>query len=39
MTALHTTSFIYPDTGPVWFLFWMLCVIALAIWVGVREDK
>jgi hypothetical protein len=30
-------SLVYPDHGPVWFLFWMLCVIALAIWWGMKE--
>jgi hypothetical protein len=39
MTAYHTISFVYPDTGPVRFLFWMLVVIAFAIWIGMKEDK
>lgn len=37
MTAYHTISFIYPDHGPIYFLFWMLVVIAFAIWRGVKE--
>jgi hypothetical protein len=27
----------YPDTSPVWFLFWMLVVVAVAIWWGMKE--
>jgi hypothetical protein len=26
-------------TDAVNFLFWMLCVIAFGIWLGMREDK
>ena len=37
MSAFHTLSLIYPDRGPVWFLLFMLGVIALGLWVGVRE--
>ena len=35
--AFFTTFLVYPDTGPVYFLFWMLGVIALAIWLGMKE--
>ena len=37
--AFNTVVFYYPDTGAVKFLFWMLGVMALAIWVGIREDR
>ena len=28
-----------PGDGPFLFLFWMLVVIAVGIWWGMREDK
>ena len=37
MNLLNATIFEYPD-APV-FLFWMLGVIALALWIGMKEDK
>ncbi len=39
MNSYFTIYFVYPDKGPVWFLLTMLCVIALAIWVGMKGDK
>lgn len=39
MDAFFITYLMYPDTGPVKFLFWMLAVITLGIWWGMREDK
>jgi hypothetical protein len=37
MRDFFVISQVYPSTGAVQFLFWMLVVIAIAIWVGVRE--
>ncbi len=37
MNLLNATTYVYPDA--VKFLFWMLGVIALAIWVGMRGDR
>ena len=39
MEALRSLYLVYPDPGPVKFLFWMLCVIAFAIWIGMKEDR
>jgi hypothetical protein len=35
MTAFNPVVLVWPDV--VNFLFWMLCVIALAIWWGMKE--
>lgn len=35
----YTVYLVYPDTGPVSFLVSMLGVIAVGIWVGIREDR
>jgi hypothetical protein len=37
MSAYYIESLIYPDKGPVWFLLFMLGVIALGIWKGMKE--
>jgi hypothetical protein len=39
MSEFHITSFIYPDKGPVWFLLFMVFVIALTLWAEWRKDK
>jgi hypothetical protein len=39
MKDFFIISIDYPDTSPVLFLFWMLCVIAFAIWIGIKEDE
>ena len=28
-----------PGDGPFLFLFWMLVVMAFAIWIGMKEDR
>jgi hypothetical protein len=35
--ALHSVSLYGDGQAPAEFLFWMLVVIAIAIWVGVKE--
>lgn len=37
MRDFFIISLDYPDHGPVQFLFWMLVVVALAIWIGIKE--
>lgn len=37
MNLLNATTYVYSDAPE--FLFWMLCVIAVGIWWGMREDK
>ena len=39
MDAYFLTYLVYPDTSPVKFLLYMLGVIALALWIGMKEDK
>jgi hypothetical protein len=39
MIELCSISFHYPDTGPVWFLGYMLAVIVFGLWIAKREDK
>lgn len=39
MSAFYTTVLVYPNKGPVWFLLFILGVIALSIWIGMKEDK
>jgi hypothetical protein len=37
MTSYYITYLVYPDKSPVWFLLFMLGVIALGIWRGMKE--
>lgn len=37
MNDFFIISLVYPDDGPVWFMFWMFVVIAIAIIWGMRE--
>ena len=37
--SFFTTYLIWPDAAPVKFVLTMLGVIALAIWLGIKEDE
>jgi hypothetical protein len=39
MSAFQIANNYNNGYAPAEFLFWMLCVIAVAVWFGIRESK